>query len=107
MGSYLLGDAGLSGKKRCIFYQDGEFGDNAMVGFNAAGVKFDTEVSYFSGQQVQPCIPEIRVRAQRRGGRRADDLAAVRRAHDPRRPVHGSRRRSQLAILSSAGRATT
>jgi ABC-type branched-subunit amino acid transport system substrate-binding protein len=59
MGSYLLGDAALSAKKRCIFYQDGEFGDNALVGFNAAGVKFDTEVSYFSGQQVAPFTSQV------------------------------------------------
>ena len=59
MASYIQGDAALNAKKKCIFYQDGEFGDNALVGFNAAGLKFDTEVSYFSGSQVAPFTAQI------------------------------------------------
>ena len=59
MASYIQSDAGLNGKKRCLFYQDGEFGENAEKGFNAAGMKFDTTVSYFSGQQVQPFASQV------------------------------------------------
>ena len=59
MAFYIQGDAALNAKKRCLFFQDGEFGDNALVGFNAAGMKFDTTVSYFSGQQVQPFASQI------------------------------------------------
>ncbi len=59
MAFYINGDSALKAKKRCLFYQDGEFGDNAELGFNAAGMKFDTTVSYFSGQQVQPFTSQI------------------------------------------------
>jgi branched-chain amino acid transport system substrate-binding protein len=59
MASYIQSDASLNGKKRCLFYQDGEFGENAEKGFNAAGMKFDTTVSYFSGQQVQPFASQV------------------------------------------------
>jgi branched-chain amino acid transport system substrate-binding protein len=59
MASYIQGDAGLNAKKRCLFYQDGEFGDNASKGFNAAGMKFSSTVSYFSGQQVAPFTSQI------------------------------------------------
>jgi branched-chain amino acid transport system substrate-binding protein len=59
MASYIQSDANLNGKKRCLFYQDGEFGENAEKGFNAAGMKFDTTVSYFSGQQVQPFASQV------------------------------------------------
>lgn len=59
MASYISSDATLNGKKRCLFYQDGEFGDNAEKGFNAAGMKFSTTVSYFSGQQVAPFTSQI------------------------------------------------
>lgn len=59
MASYIQSESALNSQKRCIFYQDGEFGDNAMTGFNAAGMKFDTEVSYFSGQQVAPFTAQV------------------------------------------------
>ncbi len=59
MASYIQGDSALNAKKRCLFYQDGEFGDNAEKGFNAAGMKFATTVSYFSGQQVAPFTSQI------------------------------------------------
>jgi ABC-type branched-subunit amino acid transport system substrate-binding protein len=59
MAFYIQGDAALNAKKKCLFYQDGEFGDNAAVGFNAAGMTFDTTVSYFSGQQVAPFTSQI------------------------------------------------
>ena len=59
MASYIQSDAGLNAKKKCLFFQDGEFGDNALVGFNAAGLKFDTTVSYFSGQQAAPFTAQV------------------------------------------------
>jgi branched-chain amino acid transport system substrate-binding protein len=59
MAFYIQKDAGLNTKKKCLFYQDGEFGENASVGFNAAGLKFDTTVSYFSGQQVAPFTAQV------------------------------------------------
>ena len=59
MAYYIENDAKLNDMKRCLFVQDGEFGDNAGVGFNAAGMKFDTTVSYFSGQQVSPFTSQI------------------------------------------------
>ena len=59
MAYYIQNDAALNGKKRCLFYQDGEFGENAEKGFNAAGLKFDTTVSYFSGQQVAPFTSQV------------------------------------------------
>jgi len=59
MASYIQSDGALNGKKRCLFFQDGEFGENAEKGFNAAGMKFDTTVSYFSGQQVAPFTSQV------------------------------------------------
>ena len=59
MAYYIQNDADLNAKKRCLFYQDGEFGENAEKGFNAAGMKFATTVSYFSGQQVAPFTSQI------------------------------------------------
>jgi branched-chain amino acid transport system substrate-binding protein len=59
MAYYIQNDAALNAKKRCLFYQDGEFGENAEKGFNAAGMKFATTVSYFSGQQVAPFTSQI------------------------------------------------
>ena len=59
MGYYMANDPVLNAKKKCLFFQDGEFGDNAKVGFNAAGTKFETTASYFSGQQVQPLRAQI------------------------------------------------
>jgi ABC-type branched-subunit amino acid transport system substrate-binding protein len=59
MGYYMQNDSALKAKKKCLFYQDGEFGDNATVGFNAAGISFDTTTSYFSGQQVSPFTAQI------------------------------------------------
>lgn len=59
MAYYIQQNAELNGKKRCLFFQDGEFGENAEKGFNAAGMKFDTTVSYFSGQQVAPFTSQV------------------------------------------------
>lgn len=52
MGYYIQNTPDLKGKKACLMYQDGEFGDNAKTGFNAAGVSFGAETSYYSGQQL-------------------------------------------------------
>lgn len=59
MAYYIAQDSALNAKKRCLFYQDGEFGENAQKGFKAAGMSFDTTVSYFSGQQVAPFTSQI------------------------------------------------
>ena len=59
MGYYMANDPALNAKKKCLFYQDGEFGDNAKVGFKAAGTTFATTTSYFSGQQVAPFSAQI------------------------------------------------
>ena len=59
MAYYMQGDAALNAKKKCLFGQDGEFMENAAIGFNAAGMKFDTTVSYFSGQQVSPFAAQV------------------------------------------------
>jgi branched-chain amino acid transport system substrate-binding protein len=59
MASYIQGSSALRSKKRCLFFQDGEFGDNAQKGFKAAGMTFSTTVSYFSGQQVAPFTSQV------------------------------------------------
>jgi len=59
MGYYIANDPALNAKKKCLFYQDGEFGDNSKVGFKAAGTTFATTTSYFSGQQVAPFTAQI------------------------------------------------
>ncbi len=59
MAYYMQNDPTLNAKKKCLFYQDGEFGDTASIGFNAAGMTFDTTVSYFSGQQVAPFTAQV------------------------------------------------
>jgi len=59
MGYYIKNDKTLNAKTKCLFYQDGEFGDNAKVGFAAAGTQFATTVSYFSGQQAVSLAPQI------------------------------------------------
>jgi len=59
MAFFIQGDASLNSKKKCLFYQDGEFGENAEIGFNAAGLSFDVTTSYFSGQQAAPFTSQI------------------------------------------------
>lgn len=59
MALYIQNDPTLKDKKRCLFYQDGEFGENAELGFKAAGLSFATTVSYFSGQQVSPFTSQV------------------------------------------------
>jgi ABC-type branched-subunit amino acid transport system substrate-binding protein len=52
MSFYINGDPALKAKKKCFFYQDGEFGENASTGFAAGGIEFASTTSYFSGQQA-------------------------------------------------------
>lgn len=59
MGYYIKNTPALASKKACFFYQDGEFGEDAAKGFNAAGIKFATTASYFSGQQVSPFTAQV------------------------------------------------
>ena len=59
MGHYIQQTPALSSKKACLFYQDGEFGENAEAGFAQQGLKFATTVSYFSGQQVSPFTSQV------------------------------------------------
>ena len=59
MAFYIQRDAALNAKTKCLFYQDGEFGDNAMAGFSAAGLNFTTTTSYSSGQQVAPFTAQV------------------------------------------------
>ena len=59
MAFYIQRDAALNAKTKCLFYQDGEFGDNAMAGFNAAGMTFAATTSYSSGQQVAPFTAQV------------------------------------------------
>ena len=59
MAYFIQNTPELANLKRCLFYQSGEFGDNAKAGFKAAGVDFATETSYFSGAQLQPLTAQI------------------------------------------------
>jgi len=59
MGYYMENDPVLKSKTKCLFYQDGEFGDNAKVGFKAAGTTFAATASYFFGQQAAPFTAQI------------------------------------------------
>jgi len=52
MGFYIENTPELRSKKRCLFYQDGDFGEDAEAGFKAAGTSFDLTRSYFFGQQA-------------------------------------------------------
>jgi len=44
----------FAGKKLGLVYQNDEFGIDALGAFNAAGVKFDVQLPYNSGQQSSP-----------------------------------------------------
>lgn len=59
MAYYIQNTPALASKKACLFYQDGEFGEDAARGFGAAGQKFAETVSYFSGSQVSPFTAQI------------------------------------------------
>ena len=51
MSAYIKSEPALNAKKKCFFYQDGEFGEFASTGFAAGGIEFASTASYFSGQQ--------------------------------------------------------
>jgi branched-chain amino acid transport system substrate-binding protein len=59
MGYFIENTPELANKTKCLFYQDGEFGENAEIGFRAAGISFNTTVSYFFGQQGAPFTAQI------------------------------------------------
>lgn len=59
MAYYIKNTPALASLKPCFFYQEGEFGDDAGLGFKAAGLNFATTTSYFSGQQVQPFTSQV------------------------------------------------
>jgi branched-chain amino acid transport system substrate-binding protein len=59
MAYYIENTPELVNLKKCLFYQSGEFGDNAKAGFKAAGMDFAAEASYFSGAQLQPLSAQI------------------------------------------------
>lgn len=52
MAAYIEATPELSSKKRCLFYQEGDFGQDSEAGFKAAGMTFAATRSYFSGQQA-------------------------------------------------------
>jgi len=64
MASYIKSDPKLNAKTKCLMYQDGEFGDNALVGFKAAGLTLATTTSYYSGQQAAPFTAQVTKMAQ-------------------------------------------
>jgi ABC-type branched-subunit amino acid transport system substrate-binding protein len=59
MAYYIQNTAALKGLTPCFMNQTGEFGDDASLGFKAAGLSFNTTTSYFSGQQVQPFTSQV------------------------------------------------
>ena len=59
MAYYIDNNRSLRNKTRCLMYQDGEFGDNAKAGFKAAGMDFEEETSYYSGQQLSPLTSQV------------------------------------------------
>jgi len=64
MAAYIKGDAALNAKTKCLMYQDGEFGENAIAGFKAAGLTLATTTSYYSGQQGAPFTAQVTKMAQ-------------------------------------------
>ena len=54
MAYYIKNTPELAGKKRCFMYQEGEFGENAGVGFKAAGMTdWAAQASYLPTQIAQ------------------------------------------------------
>ena len=52
MAQYIKDTPELASLKRCLFYQEGEFGENAGAGFAAAGMTFTAQASYTTAQLV-------------------------------------------------------
>ncbi len=60
MANYIDSSANLKNLKRCFFYQEGEFGENAGAGFKAAGMTFTAQTSYTTAQLVsRNLVPQI------------------------------------------------
>ena len=59
MAKYITDTASLSSKKRCFFYQDGEFGAGASDGFKAAGMDFALTTSYAAATVTQPFAAQV------------------------------------------------
>ena len=59
MAYYIANTPTLASKKACFFYQEGDFGGNAALGFKAAGLNFAEQASYVSGSQVQPFAAQV------------------------------------------------
>ena len=53
MAQYITDTKELSGLRRCLMYQEGEFGDDAGRGFKAAGMKFAAQTSFTLTQVAQ------------------------------------------------------
>jgi len=53
MAQYIKDTSELSGLKRCLMYQEGEFGDDAGRGFKAAGMEFTAQTSFTLTQVAQ------------------------------------------------------
>ena len=53
MAQYITDTRELSGLRRCLMYQEGEFGDDAGRGFKAAGMKFAAQTSFTLTQVAQ------------------------------------------------------
>lgn len=50
MADYITKTKALASLKRCLVYQEGEFGDDAGLGFKAAGMTFTAQTSYTLAQ---------------------------------------------------------
>jgi branched-chain amino acid transport system substrate-binding protein len=53
MAQYIKDTSDLAGLKRCLMYQEGEFGNDAARGFKAAGMEFTTQTSFTLAQVAQ------------------------------------------------------
>lgn len=53
MAQYIKDTSSLRNLKRCLLYQEGEFGDDAIRGFKAADMDFATEASFTLAQVAQ------------------------------------------------------
>jgi branched-chain amino acid transport system substrate-binding protein len=53
MAKYITDTSEISGLKRCLMYQEGEFGDDAGRGFKAAGMTFAAQTSFTLTQYAQ------------------------------------------------------
>lgn len=59
MAKYIEDTPSLASKKRCLMYQDGDFGTDATNGFKAAGMDFATTTSYSAATVTQPFAAQV------------------------------------------------